>query len=152
MKKAFLTFILVLTLLQVVHGRELVDQLGRKVEVAEPLTRVVSLIPSLTETSYEVGGGAALVGATRFATYPEQAKSLGATIDWANTMVLPVPSNAVTEIEEVTLANGGKGLIFSNPGADEDEAAIMWTHSGMSYLIRGGYETDTVKALAGSVE
>ena len=58
------------------HGRELVDQLGRKVEVAEPLTRVVSLIPSLTETSFEVGGGDALVGVTRFATFPEAAARL----------------------------------------------------------------------------
>ncbi len=58
------------------HARELVDQLGRSVEVAEPLTRVVSLAPSLTELSYEVGGGERLVGATRFATYPEAALKL----------------------------------------------------------------------------
>jgi iron complex transport system substrate-binding protein len=57
-------------------GRELVDQIGRKVEVTEPLTRVVSLAPSLTETSYEVGGGAALVGATQYANHPEQAMRL----------------------------------------------------------------------------
>lgn len=58
------------------HGRALIDQLGRSVEVAEPLSRVVSLAPSLTETSYETGGGEALVGATRFATYPEAAARL----------------------------------------------------------------------------
>ena len=57
-------------------GRELVDQIGRTVEVAEPLTRVVSLAPSLTETSYEVGGGATLVGATQYANHPEQATRL----------------------------------------------------------------------------
>jgi iron complex transport system substrate-binding protein len=49
---------------------------GRKVQIAEPLTRVVSLIPSLTETSYEVGGGDRLVGATRFATFPAAAAKL----------------------------------------------------------------------------
>ena len=58
------------------QSRELIDQLGRKVEVAEPLTRVVSLIPSLTETSFEVGGGDVLVGVTRFATFPEAAVQL----------------------------------------------------------------------------
>lgn len=58
------------------HSREMVDQIGRKVEFEEPLIRVVSLAPSLTETSYDVGGGAALVGATRFSTFPEAAKKL----------------------------------------------------------------------------
>jgi iron complex transport system substrate-binding protein len=58
------------------HSREMVDQIGRKVEFEEPLIRVVSLAPSLTETSYDVGGGGVLVGATRFATFPEAAARL----------------------------------------------------------------------------
>ena len=40
------------------------------------MTRVVSLAPSLTETSYDVGGGTALVGATRFANFPDAAALL----------------------------------------------------------------------------
>jgi iron complex transport system substrate-binding protein len=75
--RSVLLFILAsLALVTSVYGRELIDQLGRKVEVAEPLTRVVSLAPSLTETSFEVGGGDALIGATRFATFPEEAARL----------------------------------------------------------------------------
>jgi cobalamin transport system substrate-binding protein len=75
-KSTLLSLLLLLLLLSQAHGRELVDQLGRQVEVAEPLTRVVSLIPSLTETSFEVGGGDTLVGATRFATFPAAAARL----------------------------------------------------------------------------
>jgi len=76
MKKTL--FLLIFTFLLVVsaHSRELVDQIGRRVEFEEPLKRVVSLAPSLTETSFEVGGGAALVGATRFSTFPEAAIQL----------------------------------------------------------------------------
>ena len=76
MKKTAILMLLSLLALEPVYGRELVDQIGRRVEVAEPLTRVVSLIPSLTESSFEVGGGEFLVGATRFATFPKEAARL----------------------------------------------------------------------------
>jgi iron complex transport system substrate-binding protein len=76
MQRTALFFLMSLAALSPAFGRELVDQIGRKIEVAEPLTRVVSLIPSLTESSFEVGGGEFLVGATRFATFPEAAARL----------------------------------------------------------------------------
>jgi iron complex transport system substrate-binding protein len=76
MKKALLFLFFTFFLVGTAQSRELIDQLGRKVQIAEPLTRVVSLIPSLTETSYEVGGGDRLVGATRFATFPAAAAKL----------------------------------------------------------------------------
>jgi hypothetical protein len=81
----------------------------------------------------------------------EEAEKLGATIDWANTMVLPVPNNAKTDIDEVSI-NGAKGLVFVNSDSEEDKAAIMWTQNGLSYLIKGNYSTDKVVEMAKSVE
>lgn len=76
MRKTLLLLTLSLLLAGTARGRELLDQLGRRVEVPAKLTRVVSLAPSLTETSFEVGGGGSLVGVTRFSTFPAAAAKL----------------------------------------------------------------------------
>jgi iron complex transport system substrate-binding protein len=54
----------------------LVDDLGRKVEIAEPAKRVVTLAPFLTELAYSAGSGARLVGVSEYSDYPPQAKAL----------------------------------------------------------------------------
>jgi ABC-type Fe3+-hydroxamate transport system substrate-binding protein len=57
------------------------DARGRDVELAEPPRRVVSLVPSLTETLFELGVGAALVGVTDYCIFPPviDARRIGGT-------------------------------------------------------------------------
>jgi iron complex transport system substrate-binding protein len=52
------------------------DDYGRKVALAAPAQRVVSLAPHLTELMYAAGAGARLVGALEYSDYPAQAKAL----------------------------------------------------------------------------
>jgi iron complex transport system substrate-binding protein len=52
-----------------------VDDLGRKVYLARPARRVVSLAPSVTEILFAVGLGEEVVGVTTFCDYPIQAKA-----------------------------------------------------------------------------
>lgn len=47
------------------------DALGAELRLAAPATRVVSLVPSVTETLFALGRGAALVGRTNFCVRPE---------------------------------------------------------------------------------
>lgn len=47
------------------------DALGNDVEIERPPRRVVSLVPSVTETLFAIGAGDAVVGITDFCIFPE---------------------------------------------------------------------------------
>ena len=54
----------------------LTDDLGRKVELAEPARRIVTLAPFLTELVYAAGAGGRLVGVSEHSDYPPEATVL----------------------------------------------------------------------------
>jgi iron complex transport system substrate-binding protein len=54
--------------------KEYVDEVGRTVRVAQPVQRIVSLAPSLTETIYALGLQDRLVGDTDYCDYPPDAQ------------------------------------------------------------------------------
>lgn len=49
---------------------QIADDLGLKLELERPPQRVVSLVPSWTETLFAIGAGAMVVGVTRFCVSP----------------------------------------------------------------------------------
>ncbi len=55
--------------------REVVDETGRSVRIPQPVRRIVSLAPSLTETIYALGLQDRLVGDTNYCDYPPDAKN-----------------------------------------------------------------------------
>ncbi|MEW6489554.1 MAG: cobalamin-binding protein [Thermodesulfobacteriota bacterium] len=52
-----------------------VDAVGRRVDVPNAPARIVSLVPSVTETLFALGLGERVVGVTEFCTYPPEAAS-----------------------------------------------------------------------------
>jgi iron complex transport system substrate-binding protein len=54
--------------------REVVDETGRAVRIPQPVRRIVSLAPSLTETIYALGLQDRLVGDTDYCDYPPDAQ------------------------------------------------------------------------------
>lgn len=50
--------------------QRVVDELGRAIVVRQPVTRIVSLVPSLTEWLFALGVGARMVGVTAFCVRP----------------------------------------------------------------------------------
>jgi iron complex transport system substrate-binding protein len=55
-------------------SRDVVDETGRAVRIPQPVQRIVSLAPSLTETLYALGLQDRLVGDTDYCDYPEDAQ------------------------------------------------------------------------------
>jgi iron complex transport system substrate-binding protein len=56
-------------------SRELKDELGRRVTLPNEPKRIVCLAPSLTETVYALGAGAAVAGVTDFTDNPPEART-----------------------------------------------------------------------------
>ena len=54
--------------------REVTDETGRTVRIPQPVNRIVSLAPSLTETIYALGLQDHLVGDTEYCDYPPEAQ------------------------------------------------------------------------------
>src|SRR5260221_10812949 len=55
--------------------REVTDEVGRTVRIPQPVRRIVSLAPSLTETIYALGLQDRLVGDTIYCDYPPDAQN-----------------------------------------------------------------------------
>lgn len=53
-----------------------VDDAGRRVTVAQPAQRVISMAPHATELLFAAGGGARVVGVMNYSDYPAAAKSI----------------------------------------------------------------------------
>lgn len=66
-----------------VSSRAFVDDAGRRLYLAKPPARVVSLAPSITEMLFALGLGEQIVGVTEFCDYPAGAKSK-AKVGYAN--------------------------------------------------------------------
>ena len=53
-----------------------VDDAGRRVTLARPAQRVISMAPHVTELLFAAGGGARIVGAMNYSDYPQAARSI----------------------------------------------------------------------------
>jgi len=68
------------------------DGTGATVTLQQPAVRIVSLAPANTEIAYAIGAGDKMVAGTSYDDYPEEARSLPKTGDFANPNVEKIAS------------------------------------------------------------
>jgi hypothetical protein len=76
-----------------------------------------------------------------------QARRLASSIDWTNTLLLPVPEN-VASFSEVQV-DGVSGIILSS--MNSRDTALMWQKDGIVYVLSGRTANDLI-GLVGSLE
>jgi hypothetical protein len=75
----------------------------------------------------------------------QQARDYSETVDWASTLVIPIPQNGAT-YKQVAV-DGVTGYLIQRPADDYPEYALVWVKDGIVYAI-GALGADTGKALA----
>jgi len=81
----------------------IIDSAGRKVEVPQPVERIVSLAPANTETLFELGLGDKVVGVTTYDNYPEAVEKIEKVSDFISPNIEVITSVA----PDLILATGG---------------------------------------------
>jgi iron complex transport system substrate-binding protein len=101
------------------------DDLGRDVVVPREPLRIVSLLPSHTETLYALGVGDRLVARDDFSDYPEQAKAVPAVGGIYDASIEAI----VALLPDLVLTAG----FASQPAALERAGLVVWAGSSESY-------------------
>jgi hypothetical protein len=65
----------------------------------------------------------------------EEAAAYTQTIDWASTLVVPIPKNAAT-YQQVSV-DGVTGTLIQRPADDAPQFALLWVKNGIVYSISG---------------
>lgn len=75
---------------------------------------------------------------------PAQAAAYSQTVDWASTLVIPIPKNGATY--KTVQVDGVTGYLIERPVDDAPQYALVWTKKGVIYAI-GGLGSNTQQAM-----
>ncbi len=82
---------------------------------------------------------------------PEDAHAYSATVDWASTLVVPIPRNGAS-YKQVGV-DGVTGYLIQRPVDDAPQYVLVWVKSGIIYAIGGlGNGADNALAMANSLK
>ena len=130
MRTALLALTLVLTLRAPTAALTTRDMLGRPVTLAAPATRIVSLVPSVTEILFALGAEDRLVGVTDFCDYPPAARQK------------PSVGGMVSPNLEVLVSRKPDLVVATTEGTREETVAQLGRLRIPTYLVVAHRVTD----------
>jgi iron complex transport system substrate-binding protein len=132
---------------------EVTDELGRTIEVPQPVRRIVSLAPNLTETVYALDAGDRLVGDTNVDDFPSAAKTLphvGAVLAPSLEQIVALHPDLVLATNDLNrrvtveaLARMGLAVYVTDPLSIED---VLNSTARIARLIGAGERGDSAVA------
>ena len=121
------------------------DEVGRGVTVPQPVRRIVSLAPSVTETLFALGLGDRVVGDTNYCDYPAEAKSktrIGGPVDPSLETIAALHPDLVVATRSInrqstvnSLEHLGIAVYATDPRTVEQ---VLSSTERLGRLIRGG--------------
>jgi len=80
----------------------------------------------------------------------EEAAAFTSTVDWASTLVVPIPKNAATY--EQVVVDGVNGTLIQRAADDHPRFALLWVKDGIIYAISGlGANSEQALEMANSL-
>lgn len=132
---------------------EVTDELGRTIEVPQPVRRIVSLAPNLTETVYALDAGDRMVGDTNVDDFPAAAKALphvGAVLAPSLEQIVALRPDLVLATNDLNrrvtveaLARMGLAVYVTDPLSIED---VLNSTARIARLIGAGERGDSAVA------
>ena len=105
-------------------SRRVIDALGRSIDLADPPRRLVSLVPSHTETLFDLGAGDRVVGLTRYCVHP------------AGEVATRVKVGGTKQIDEALLDSLGPDLILAEQEENTREMVASLEERHPVYVSR----------------
>lgn len=126
------------------------DDAGKQVEIAAEPQRIVSLLPSLTETLFALGLGERVVGVTNFCNYPAEVEGkerVGGLFDLNAEKILALEPEVVLSgqmkgAQEVlrTLETAGVTVVVFDPATMEDIGRVIRSVAKLAGVAEKGEE------------
>ena len=118
---------------------------GRFLEIVQAPSPEVTLVPEVDLANL----GQAMLEFVGVA--PAEARRLAQEIDWASTLVIPLPTN-VAQFREVQV-NGVTGLMLEgiDPETTSENVVILWERDGIVYAVSGSLSADVLLSVANSL-